>query len=119
MWQRPFLIKKFRLYRSSPPEVFLGKCVLKICSKFTGQHPCRSVISIKLHSNFIKIALRHGCSPVNLLHISEYLFLRTPLTGCFWLYKRKKSVIVVLLAMPRKILELLLCKTPLGDQGRI
>ena len=26
--------------------MFLGKTVLKICSKFTGEHPCRSVISI-------------------------------------------------------------------------
>ena len=34
--------------RSSPPEVFLGKGVLKICSKFTGEHPYRSAISIKL-----------------------------------------------------------------------
>ena len=32
--------------RSSHPEVFLGKSVLKICSKFTGEHPCRSAISI-------------------------------------------------------------------------
>ena len=31
--------------RSSPLEVFLRKAVLKICSKFTGEHPCRSVIS--------------------------------------------------------------------------
>ena len=23
-----------------PLEVFLGKSVLKICSKFTGEHPC-------------------------------------------------------------------------------
>ena len=52
--------------RSSPPEVFLRKDVLKICSKFTGKHPCRSVISIKL--------LRNGCSPVNLLHISRSPF---------------------------------------------
>ena len=37
------------LYRSSPPEVFLGKGVQKIYSKFTEKHPCRSVISIKLH----------------------------------------------------------------------
>ena len=34
--------------RSSHPEVFLGKDVLKRCSKFTGEHPSRSVISIKL-----------------------------------------------------------------------
>ena len=41
-----------RLYRSNSLEVFLGKGVLKICSKFTGEHPCRSVISIKLLCNF-------------------------------------------------------------------
>ena len=37
-------------YKSSRPEVFLGKNVLKICSKFTREHPCRSAISIKLQS---------------------------------------------------------------------
>ena len=36
------------IYRSSRPEVFLRKGVLKICSTFAGEHPCRSVISIKL-----------------------------------------------------------------------
>ena len=36
--------------------------VLKICSNSTGEHPCRSVISIKLQGNFIKITFRHGCS---------------------------------------------------------
>ena len=69
--------------RSSPPEVFLYKSVLEICSKFTGEHPCWSLISIKLQSNFIEIRLRHGSSPVNLLHISKHLFLRIPLEGCF------------------------------------
>ena len=64
-----------KTFRSSHGEVFLGKGVLKLCSKFTGEHPRRSVISIKLQSNFIEIALRHGCSPVNLLHI-----FRTPFT---------------------------------------
>ena len=57
------------MFRSSPPGVFLGKRVLKICSKFTGEHPCRSVISIKLLSNFIETTLQYECSPVNLLHI--------------------------------------------------
>ena len=32
-------------YRSSHSEVFLGKGVPKICSKFTGEHSCRSVKS--------------------------------------------------------------------------
>ena len=35
-------------YRTSFLDVFVGKGVLKICSKFTGEHPCQSVISIKL-----------------------------------------------------------------------
>ena len=46
-----------KINSSSPPEVFLGKGVLKICSKFTGEHPCQSVISIKLLINFIEITL--------------------------------------------------------------
>ena len=62
--------------RSSHPEVFPRKDVLKICSRFTGEHPCRSAISIKLQSSFIEITPRHGCSPVNLLHIFRTLFLK-------------------------------------------
>ena len=34
-----------RSSRSSLPGVFLGKDVLKICCKFTREHPCRGVIS--------------------------------------------------------------------------
>ena len=56
-------------YRSNPPEVFSGKVFLKICSKFTGEHPCRSVISIKLLCYFIESALRNVCSSGNLLNI--------------------------------------------------
>ena len=59
-------------FRNSCPEVFLGKGLLKICSKFTGEHLSRSAISIKL-CNFIEITLRHRFSPVNLLYI-----FRTP-----------------------------------------
>ena len=55
--------------RGSPPEVFLGKGARKICSKFTGKYPCRSVISIKFLCNFIELTLWHWCYPVNLLHI--------------------------------------------------
>ena len=42
---------------------------LKICKKFTGVHPCRSVISIKLLCNFHGIKLWDECFPVYLLHI--------------------------------------------------
>ena len=75
---------KCRNCRSSHAEVFLGKSVQKICSKFTEEHSCRSVILIKTLCKFIEITLRHGCSPVNLLRISRTPFLRTPLGGCFW-----------------------------------
>ena len=51
-----------RRCRSSRLEVFLGKSVLKTCSKFTAEHPCQSVISIKF-------LFWHGCFLVNLLHI--------------------------------------------------
>ena len=55
--------------QKQPSRVFLRKGFLKICSKFTGEHPCRSAILLKLTSSFIEIGLRHGVSPVNLLHI--------------------------------------------------
>ena len=69
--------------------MFLRKGVLKICSKFIGGHPFRSVISIKLQSSFIEIALRYGCSPVNLLHPFRTPFPSNtsgwlPLKNTFW-----------------------------------
>ena len=96
MVKRSKLTRKW-IYRSSHLKEFLGKGVLKICSKFIGEHPCRSVISIKLQSNFIEMTFRQGCSSVNLLHIFRtpfpkntcrwlHLFLRTRLNGCFWIY---------------------------------
>ena len=53
--------------------MFLWKDVLKVCSRFAVEYPCRSAISIKLLCDFIEIALQHKCTPVNLLHI-----FRTP-----------------------------------------
>ena len=73
-WLNQFSVKVSS--RSSHPEVFLRKGVVKICSKFIGEQPSRGVISIKLQSNFIEIALRHGYSPGNLLHIFKRPFPR-------------------------------------------
>ena len=56
--------------KSSHPEVLLRKGVLKICSKFTKEHPCQSAIAIKQH-----------------------LFLRTLLSGCFWKMKNQDKII--------------------------
>ena len=63
-------------YRSSHPGVFLGTGVLKIYSNITGEYLCQSAISIKLLCNFIEIILRHGCSPVKMMHIFRTPFLR-------------------------------------------
>ena len=52
------ILTHFQQFRSSRPEVFLRKGALKTCSKF------------------IEIVLRHGCSPVNLLHIFRTPFPR-------------------------------------------
>ena len=72
-------------YRSSPSEVLLGKGALKIYIKFTENTHAevRSVISIKLLQNFIEITLRHGCSPVNQLHIFRIPFYRKTYGGLF------------------------------------
>ena len=57
---------RFQFVKSSHPEVFLGKGVLKICSKFTGEQPCRSAVSIELQSK---------------VSIKLHLFSKTPLGG--------------------------------------
>ena len=67
------LVTKLGKFRSSHSEVFLVKGVLKICSKFTGEHSCRSVIS---HVG-MGVLLEICCI------FSEHLLLRAPLNGCF------------------------------------
>ena len=59
--------------RSSRPEVFLGKGVLKICSKFTEN---------------TQNTLRYGCSPVKLLYVFRIPFPRNT-TG--WLILDKQD----------------------------
>ena len=70
----PSCLYLFYIGRSSNPEVFLEDVILKICSRPTREHPCQSLILIKLQANVIDITLRHGCSPVNLLHIFRTAF---------------------------------------------
>ena len=72
-------------FRSSHPEVFSDKGVLKIWSKFTGENPCRIVISIRLLCSFVEITLRHGYSPANLLHIFITPFTKSTSGFCSFL----------------------------------
>ena len=74
--------------------MFLVKGVLKICSKFAGEHPCRSVILVKLQGNVIEITLQHSCSTVNLLHILRTAFSRNT-SGWLRLYFETLPVILV------------------------
>ena len=71
---------KNRKNRSSRPEVFLRNDVLKLCSKFTGERPCRSAISIKFLWNRTS-AWVFSCKFA--AYFQKHLFLRTPLDGCF------------------------------------
>ena len=82
-------------FKSCPPEVFLGKYVLKICGKFTGGHPSWKAISIKLLCNFIAIALRHRCSPVNLLHILPNTFYKNTSEGLLL------SILKITISLPK------------------
>ena len=54
--------------------MLLRKGVLKIYSKFTREHPWRSVILIKLQSSFIEITRRYGCSPAYFLAYFQNTF---------------------------------------------
>ena len=83
------------IYGSIYPEMLLRKVVLKICRKCTGEHQCQSVISIKLLCDVIEIALWHGCSPVNLLHVFRTPFLKNT-SGWLLLYTRLKKLLRVL-----------------------
>ena len=61
-----------------------GSVFIQICSKFTGKHLCRSVISINLQCVFVQITFLHECFFMNLPHICRRLFTRTTVMDSFW-----------------------------------
>ena len=63
-----------RIIRGNPTEVFLRESILKICNKFTGEHPCRSLISIKLLYNLIET---HFGKSILLKNLNISNFFRT------------------------------------------
>ena len=65
--------------------MFCEKSVLITCSKYTGEYPCRSVISIKFLCSFIENTFCHGYSRVNWLHIFRTRFLKNTSGGCFYI----------------------------------
>ena len=77
----PFTKQKVR--SSPPPELSLRKAVLKICSKFTGEHPCRSVILLKSHLN-------KGVLLYIWWILLEQLLMGARLEDCFWKASQKE-----------------------------
>ena len=73
-WSDHFIICS---YRSSRPEVFCKKGVLKILAKFTGKHLCQSLFFNKVAglrpATLFKKRLWYMCFPMNFS-----TFLRTP-----------------------------------------
>ena len=72
------------------------------CSKFTGEHPCRSVISINMQINFIEIALWHGYSSVNLLHILRTPFLKNFSGGLLLYFRNSVNLLLFKNLCPKK-----------------
>ena len=72
------IIRRIYLYKSSRPEVFFKKGVLKNFTKFTGKHLCQSLFFNKVAgrpATLLKKRLWHRCFPVNFVK-----FLRTPIS---------------------------------------
>ena len=74
----------YHIVRKQPPRGVLKKGVLKICSKFTGEHPCQSVTSKKLQINVIAgwLLLTVPLSGIILRFIIQFSTTKS----CFWLF---------------------------------
>ena len=71
--------------KSSHPELFLGKSVLKMCMHqilYTGEHPCQSAIYL---THTLTWVFSYKFAAFCYL-FSEHLFRGTPLDSCFLLY---------------------------------
>ena len=64
------------IFRSSGPEVFCKKDVLRNFAKFLGKHLCQSLLFNKGTCNFIKKRLWHRCFSVNFAKIFKSFFLK-------------------------------------------
>ena len=81
-------------FRQQPFRDVLKKRCSENMQQIYKRTPMPKCVSTKLQSNFIEIILRHGCSPVNLLHVfrttfpkntSEGLLLKFQVFRRFWI----------------------------------
>ena len=94
VWISSFLNIRSSCTKYSSPEVFLGKGFLKIYSKFTGELPCRSVISINMYVTLLKSHFSMGFLLQICCIFSEHIFLKTLLEDwiCSTEMSCKKSI---------------------------
>ena len=73
----------YRIFRSSRPEVFCKKGVLKSFAKFTEKHLCKSLFLNKVADQWpatlFKKGLWNRCFPVDFAKFLRLFFFRTPL----------------------------------------
>ena len=74
----------FKDQKQPPRGVLSKRCFENMQQTYrrTPMRMCDFNKVVKLQSNFVEITLRHGCSPVNLLHISRTTFSKN---NCGWL----------------------------------
>ena len=85
-----------KIARSSRPEVFLGKGVLKICSKFTEEHPCRSEISINLMHIFRTLFPKSTSGRLLLNSKMSNIILKTEQTEIVYVQWNKEAALDVI-----------------------
>ena len=74
--------QRFRT-RSSRPEVFCKKSVLRKFSKLTGRHLCQILFLIKKRLSLLKKRLQHRCFPVTFAKVLRTSFLTEHLRWLF------------------------------------
>ena len=69
--------------QTQSPRGVLRKGVLKICNKFTGEHPCRSVISIKLLKWVFFLEQQNSCT---ITTVQRFIFIKVDSSHCLIAY---------------------------------
>ena len=78
-------LSQFLYDRSSHSEMFLGKGVLRICNKFTGEHPCQNAVSIKSLCNTSRGCFCYEYNEENIVKEKSY-FQGSTKSSCIGLF---------------------------------
>ena len=101
---KAIIFKMVTTYGSSHPEVFYEKCILKICSKFTRDHPCGSMVfSCKFAAYFLNTFPRNTSAWL-LLYIRTLYWEDYRSLGLIW--QSKLKLLAVSLDKEKKVLSL-------------